>query len=155
MNKKLKYIIFIISVLIFISGCKNNGTNPSTFEELGKYRGTWVSDNFYILDINSSQWNTSSDTMTIKINSDTDVVVDNIAADSVKHLPDTVDSYNVYISVNNVPPQFSAIGIVIEAYYRLEFTSYNSASATMLVKFKQGEISMIFAMQKAELKKSN
>ena len=99
MNKKLKYIIFIISVLIFISGCKNNGTNPSTFEELGKYRGTWVSDNFYILDINSSQWNPSSDTMTIKINSDTDVVVDNIAADSVKHLPDTVDSYNVYFQL--------------------------------------------------------
>ena len=157
MNKKLKYIIFIISVLIFISGCKNNGTNPSTFEELGKYRGTWVSDNFYILDINSSQWNPSSDTMTIKINSDTDVVVDNIAADSVKHLPDTVDSYDVYVSTYDVPPDISSEPAikVIEVYYKLEFTSYNSAKATMIFKLLIGVTPLTIATQKAELKKIN
>ncbi|MEI0797506.1 hypothetical protein R4Q14_04140 [Brachyspira intermedia] len=155
MNKKLKYIVFIISVLIFILGCKNNGTNPITFDEIGKYRGTWTSDNIDMLNPDTGQFEPSGDTMTIKINSDTDVVIGNIVINSIKHLPDTIDSYNAYIPANDIPPEFSMLEEVLEAYYRLEFTSYNSASATMLVKFKQGEISMIFAMQKAELKKSN
>ena len=153
MNKKVKYIIFIISLLIFISGCKNNAASPSTIYGIGKYRGTWFADNFDIMDLSSNQWIQSEAGMTIKINSDTDMVINNIVPTSIKHLHDTIDSYNVYISTDNVPPQFSVIGKVLEAYYRLEFTSDDTAAATMLVKFQQGGISLILAIQKAELKK--
>ncbi len=153
MNKKLKYIIFIISVLIFISGCKNNTTAPSTIYGIGKHRGTWAADNIDMLNVISGQFESLGEIMTIKINSDSDIIINNIVPTSIKHLHDTIDSYNVYISTDNVPPQFSVIGKVLEAYYRLEFTSDDTAAATMLVKFQQGGISLILAIQKAELKK--
>ncbi|MEI0558298.1 hypothetical protein [Brachyspira intermedia] len=154
MNKKVKYIILIISVLIFISGCKNNATNPSTFEELGKYRGTWFADNFDMLDLFSNQWVQSETGMTIKINSDTDMVINNIVPTSIKHLPDTVDTYHLYISSADVPPEYPSSQI-IKAYYKLEFTSYNSVKVTMVIQFIMDGNSINMAIQKAELKKSN
>lgn len=158
MNKKVKYIIFIISVLIFILGCKSNATNPSTFEELGKYRGTWVADNVQMLDLNNDVWITAEG-ITIKINSDTDIVIDNIVPISIRHLPDTVDSYYLYISTDYVPPQYLSIiamqgGQVNGAYYKLEFTSYSSLKATMVIQIIMNGNSVNMAIQKAELKKS-
>uniref|UniRef100_UPI003F4B129C hypothetical protein n=1 Tax=Brachyspira catarrhinii TaxID=2528966 RepID=UPI003F4B129C len=152
MNKKVKYIIFIISVLIFILGCKNNATNPSTFEELGKYRGTWVTDNVDMLDV-SSGWVPSGKGMTIKINSDTDMVIDNIVPTSIKHLPDTVDTYHLYILTTDIPPDYQSSQIT-KAYYKLEFTSYNVVKVTMVIKFiKNDGNSINMAIQKAELRK--
>ncbi|MEI0558300.1 hypothetical protein [Brachyspira intermedia] len=160
MNKKVKYIIFIISVLIFILGCKNNATNPSTFEELGKYRGTWVADNVYMLDLSSDQFLQSGNGMTIKINSDTDTVIDNIVPISIRHLPDTVDSYYLYISTDDVPPPYLSIiamqgGQVNGAYYKLEFTSHNSLKIYMILQARAGLNPFNLVIQKAELKKTN
>ena len=153
MNKKVKYIIFIISVLIFILGCKSNATNPSTFEELGKYRGTWAADNVQMLDPNNNVWITAQG-ITVKINSDTDMVINNIVPTSIKHLPDTVDTYHLYISTADIPPEYPASQI-IKAYYKLEFTSYDSVKVTMVIQFIMDGNSNNMAIQKAELKKSN
>lgn len=155
MNKKVKYIIFIISVLIFILGCKSNATNPSTFEELGKYRGTWVADNVQMLDLNNDVWITAEG-ITIKINSDTDMVIDNIVPTSIKHLPDTVDSYYLYISTDYVPPQYLSIiamqgGQVNGAYYKLEFTSHNSLKIYMILQGRAGLNPFNLVIQKADL----
>ncbi|AEM20831.1 hypothetical protein Bint_0197 [Brachyspira intermedia PWS/A] len=152
MNKKLKYIIFIISLLIFISGCKNNATSPSTIYGIGKYRGTWFADNFDMLDLFRNQWVQSETGMTIKINSDTDMVINNIVPTSIKHLPDTVDTYHLYISTADVPPEYPSSQIV-KAYYKLEFTSYNSVKVTMVIQFIMDGNSINMAIQKAELKK--
>lgn len=159
MNKKVKYIIFIISVLIFILGCKSNATNPSTFEELGKYRGTWVADNVQMLDPNNNVWITAQG-ITVKINSDTDIVIDNIVPISIRHLPDTVDSYYLYISTDDVPPQYLSIiamqgGQVNGAYYKLEFTSHNSLKIYMILQGRAGLNPFNLVIQRAELKKTN
>ena len=156
MNKKVKYIIFIISVLIFILGCKSNTTNPSTFEELGKYRGTWVSDNVQIFDPNSGGWITSQE-ITIKINSDTDIVIDNIVPISIRHLPDTVDSYYLYISTDDVPPQYESMitkegGRLNGAYYKLEFTSHNSLKIYMILQATAEPNPFNLVIQKADLR---
>ena len=160
MNKKVKYIIFIISLLIFISGCKNNAASPSTIYGIGKYRGTWFADNFDIMDLSSNQWIQSEAGMTIKINSDTDMVINNIVPTSIKHLPDTVDSYYLYISTDDVPPPYLSIiamqgGQVNGAYYKLEFTSHNSLKIYMILQGRAGLNPFNLVIQRAELKKTN
>uniref|UniRef100_UPI003F4BB36B hypothetical protein n=1 Tax=Brachyspira catarrhinii TaxID=2528966 RepID=UPI003F4BB36B len=155
MNKKVKYIIFIISVLIFILGCNNNATNPSTFEELGKYRGTWVADNVQVLNLQAhspaEQWKIGPG-ITIKINSDTDIVIDDIVPISINHLPDTVDTYYVYISTTDLPPEYSSNpNLKIDlAYYKLEFTSHNSVKANLVIQATL-EAPVNMAIEKADL----
>ncbi|MEI0558296.1 hypothetical protein [Brachyspira intermedia] len=154
MNKKITYIIFIISVLIFISGCKNNATNPSTFEEIGKYRGTWMADKCESIDFNTGKWIEKEYPISVEINNDTDVLIMNVPVDSVKYLKDTIDTFDLYVPVNveELPPP-QVIGTPNEVYYRMTFNSYNSATMVKIAKTTANGNSYIFSLVRWSLKK--
>ena len=155
MNKKITYIILIIYVLIFISGCKSNTTNPSTFEEIGKYRGTWVADKCEAIDFNTYKWIEKEYPISVEINNDTDVLIMNVPVDSVKYLKDTIDTFDLYVSVDKAPllPPPEITGTVSEVYYRMAFNNYDSATIVMIIKTTANVNSSIFSLIRCSLKK--
>ena len=62
----------------------------------------------------------------VEINNYTYVLILNVSDDSVKYLKDTIDTFDLYVPVNEeelLPPQI--IGTPNKVYYRMTFNSYN------------------------------